>query len=467
MAEISNQAIFDNIKQIQPDSYKVESFDIIPHTGIGDKFSVKGILSTFTIKESIYEPWLHLEASFLDAIDFSLLADLSGQERIIIKLSQSNPDLENKEGRDTTIVNLEFYVTEYPSYAKNDMDQAAVYILKGVSKEKFESEFLRVSKSYKGSSNKIIKDIIKEQLGVKEEGIIDNADSAEGMMSVLVPNMKPLNACSMVLSNAYDEKKSPIYFYKRLDGKFVIESQTYMYDKESYGLYRKAKSWELQYPREIDNKRELLKRFKTIKNHILSDTISPKMSKFISGSKGAYAAKVHMLDCSTKSYKVIDYKSKNEQLQTLDPTQRLADNVSESFLVKENSTLTELTSATNYYISENKNAYRSGISNMYQDSSFTYAQRNAYKHQLETVSHDLILNGDLLFKVGSKITINISKSLIKENEFDNTKGKDTLDEKLTGNYIVTSIIHFFAEEYKMNVRVKKDNVKLLKSGTVQ
>lgn len=460
MPEISNQARLDRLKQFTPDSYVVEKCDFIPHTGSQDKYDIRGILSSFSITESIYRQYLTLDLSLVDTIDFNLLGDISGQEKIVIQLSQANPSL-NADGEvkgDKFIVNLEFYVVDYPGYAKGPSDQSAVYMIKGVTKEKFESEFLRVSKAYRGSSNKIIKDILINQLNVKKENIVDESGSAEGMFSVIIPNEKPMNAINMILSKAYDAGKSPIYFYQTLDGKYNLKSQTAMYASDLFGKYRRAKPWELQQPKEDLRPQEVLKRFEVLKRNILSSVITPSMSKYSNGSKGTYAATTYVLDSSIKTFKILKYESDKEALPLLEGT--IKDNLSSSFMLRENGKIGNMYDARNYHISENSLAM-SNFKTLNQDLGFVLAQRTAYYNELDTVIQNLVLNGDLRFNSGKKVEVTTYRSSQDEGVVDATNSKESIDEKLSGKYIVTGVIHNFSENYTMNVRIKKDNVKIL------
>ena len=80
----------------------------------------------------------------------------------------------------------------------------------------------------------------------------------------------------------------------------------------------------------------------------------------------------------------------------------------------------------------------------------------AYHHNLNTVKQELLLTGDFDFEVGIVINLKLLKSADITQEIIASEEKK--DETLSGNHLVTGIVHHFGSEgYFMSVTAKKDS----------
>ena len=83
---------------------------------------------------------------------------------------------------------------------------------------------------------------------------------------------------------------------------------------------------------------------------------------------------------------------------------------------------------------------------------------NSVTETLDTFAHELVIAGDFNMRPGRKITLEIPKAIdLKAFDKKTMKGNfdDTFDRIISGNYLVTSVIHQFNEEYHCRIRVKR------------
>ena len=93
--------------------------------------------------------------------------------------------------------------------------------------------------------------------------------------------------------------------------------------------------------------------------------------------------------------------------------------------------------------SGNKDNYSSALKDNFNKSQ-------GYLGNESIISHDIELAGDFTLQPGAIMHVKFLKT--------NLEGvTDTTDKVLTGKYLVTSIVHEFADEYTMDVRIKTDS----------
>ena len=111
--------------------------------------------------------------------------------------------------------------------------------------------------------------------------------------------------------------------------------------------------------------------------------------------------------------------------------------------------------AKNYFISYNSGAF-DGKDNYHAPTNQSILKAEAYHHNLDTIKQELLLTGDFDLECGMIInldllkTADITEEMIASEEFK--------DETLSGNHLVTGIVHHFSSDgYFMNVTAKKDS----------
>jgi hypothetical protein len=211
------------------------------------------------------------------------------------------------------------------------------------------------------------------------------------------------------------------------------------------------------------------------------------MSKLISGSNGAYASKSVYVDIATKSIATteFDYNKEFSKMSKIGNFSTLSqrftpDDIKESKSYSDDrsfwqraenikagggKSLSDFKNSMINYISLNTAAfsYAAGNTPNYhgptQSSKINIAQ--SVTENLETMIHDFNVAGDFELNSGKIILLNIAPSedptAIKKNSKLGKSPTPGVDQFFSGNYVVTSVIHNFSEDYFASVRVKTDS----------
>jgi len=226
-----------------------------------------------------------------------------------------------------------------------------------------------------------------------------------------------------------------------------------MVSLESYREYQDAKFF--QYV--ADNPKTAQEAYDERARRILTISSDLKMSKFISAKNGAFASKSQYVDLATKSYvqQNFDYSSAFSKMSVIDKYPVLSKTFTPENTVD---SLSKYQDSRINYISINSMAFDSD--NNYNSSTQNMAINTAqsYTENLETLTHDLTLAGDFQLVSGTVISLKLPPSIdpkIKTKN-SNSKGDAKKDIFFSGDYLVTSVVHNFAEEYTVDLKVKKD-----------
>jgi hypothetical protein len=484
MANLSNIAVFGTDQILIPSAYSIESIMLCNHNGrITD---IQKIVTDFSITESIYYPGLMLSLNVKDTVNLMEEFQLTGHETITVNLARktyvSNNDsssIKNIKIDNQKLSHL-FYVSEYPLYGKFE-NRVQVYTLKGVSKHIFMSKFKRISRAYAGNIKNFVKEVLMNDLGVPSYDI-EMTNENTNIVKFVVPNLSPIDAIQWALRRAYDSHGSPFYCYETLGGKIKIDSHTDFNKRSTSDVYREYKEGKFfSYgPGTLEDYNERRSRIMDLSSDI-------RMSKLISGSNGAYASKSVYVDIATKSIATteFDYNKEFSKMSKIGNFSTLSqrftpDDIKESKSYSDDrsfwqraenikagggKSLSDFKNSMINYISLNTAAfsYAAGNTPNYhgptQSSKINIAQ--SVTENLETMIHDFNVAGDFELNSGKIILLNIAPSedptAIKKNSKLGKSPTPGVDQFFSGNYVVTSVIHNFSEDYFASVRVKTDS----------
>lgn len=434
-----------------PTAYTIKEIVMTNHKGT--EYDIQALVTDFTITESIYRPALMLSMNIKDPVNLLEEGQFIGQEKITVKLAARDftDDGTINSDPEANIVHT-FYVTEYPVYGKyNNLMQ--VYSIRGISEFAYLSKLKRISRAFSGNMKKFVESVLQRDLRLSSDKLYI-ADSAGVNSSFIVPNMNPVDAIVWALRRCYDERhSSPFYCYQILNGQVRLESQADIASKESYEEYIDAKFF--QFNAMTDTEED----YNELSRRILSITSDLKMSKLMAGMNGAYASRTDYLDLSTKtvSRSVFDLTKELPDMVTIENESP----VSTQFTPEENLPLTKYDLAKINYIPMNSMAFGSGVAGNYHASTINgrINRAQAYSENLETISHDIVLTGDFNLNAGMVISLRLPPS------FDPNTRKLNIDQEpntsedrfFSGDYQVVSVSHNFAEDYTMEVKVKRDS----------
>lgn len=219
-------------------NYKFEEV-IIESEKTGFAENIAALTSEINIYEHIDKPYLTGTLLFTDNLDYYNQIDISGSEKLRIRISLDPLTPE-------AFIEKNFIITEVVNSAKaNDANE--VFTLKFVEDVSALSKLQRVSKSFTGRPDEIIESISNEYL--EREVFIPNQTSSPEPypMKVVVPNMTPLDAMTWVKDRASTENGIPYFLFstvcddklRYLDLESILEanpinSREYVYS-EAFG----------------------------------------------------------------------------------------------------------------------------------------------------------------------------------------------------------------------------------------
>jgi hypothetical protein len=440
-------------KALTPFAYALESISLTNHKG--QKADIQDLVTDFTITESLYTASMIVHLNVKDMANFIEEYQLVGQETIEIKMGRHDFTSPNR-----TSIDLIFYVTEYPMFGRGDQANTQVYTIVGVSKQAYVSPFKRISRAVNDSISTIIKRILTQDLLINQSKI-KYVEGTIGRFNGVLPLMHPLDSCYWLLRRAFDVNSRPFFLYESMIGGIRMESLTSLIDDKENPIYRTYRDAKLyaKTPGTAEYFAEQIERILNVSSEFKLSKVLPTVGS------GAYASKSTFLDLSTKTIQ--------EQLFTyssLDAKATLNKNsvLSKSFGVPYESTghilaIDQTYDAFTEYLPINSLAFSTdGSSKSYHDLMVNrLGTYNSVVETFDTITHELLVAGDFSMRPGRKIKLEIPKAIdLKAFDKKTLKGNfdDIFDRTVSGNYLVTSVIHQFDSEYHCRMRIKRDSL---------
>lgn len=199
--------------------YDITAIELISSTG--GVVNIKFMVQDFNLYESVFNSVLSGDMYIWDGQNILTDFDLHGNEYLMIRFEKTDLEPIEKYFRIYKISSVKF--RNLNSFEYNIHFCSEEFIL---------NQQKRISKSYKNVKNhEIVMDILENQLKVDSKKISDIEDTVIEQ-SLIVPNLKPLEAINWLSSFSLNEKLSAAYlFYENLGG-FVYKSLASMYETE-------------------------------------------------------------------------------------------------------------------------------------------------------------------------------------------------------------------------------------------
>ena len=442
MGRVLNSAVATS-EAVIPFSYTIEWIMLENHAG--RSIDISPIVTDFKITESIYRQYLSLSMNVKDSVNLLEQFQMTGQEKLTIALSRTDFGSNTKKRIEKT-----FYVTEYPVYGKMS-NKLQVFSVKAISEHAFLSRFKRINRAVDGNVMDIIATILKEDLKIDAKNIKLSSQSSRNI-SCIIPNMTPLDAIGWLLRRTFDGHGAPFYCFEQLDGIIYIYSQTDLVGKDNKPIrdYIDGKFWSAEQQTTKDYDQRL--------SRIISIASDLRLSKFLSGARGAFGSTTKIVNLAEKTYdeEVFDYTKEFDSMSVVDTSGKTV--ISDKFVIG-----TEAKSL-NKYASARINTV--GINSLMQDSYNSsvlhgaLAKAQSYVENFDTFVHDLSVAGDLDMHAGDAINLKLVKPIdpnvtVKN---DKTNGDAVFDSFMSGKHIITTIAHNFDESYSCELRVKRDSL---------
>lgn len=414
-----------------PTSYTVESVELENHRG--RRVDVSGFVTDLTVSESIYRPTVSLRVNVRDDVSLLEELELCGQEWVNLTLSRR--DLGSRE---TKRVSHRFAVTDYPLYSRVSY-RLQVFSLVGVSPHAYLSQLKRVSRSLTGSPLELVRGLLVNDLGVSEK-LIDLGSGRAALVSVVVPDMRPLDACQWLLRRTWDQTGSPYHLFEKFGGGIKVLSLREMTSQELNPVVReyREKGFFSKPQQTAGDFQERLSRIEGMASNLGLGKLAP-------ASAGAFAAVTRSLDVFSKTYTEETFAAPTAP--QLDP--RVGPDGSRPGFQslkwsRRYDVPVDASRPDSYHASSTGNGLAGAVSRM---------------ELGDTLTHDLTVPGDLSIGAGSRVSLKLSRpsdpSVKRVNSAVPAGDVDTI---VSGDYLVAGVVHRFSDKYYMDVKLKRDSL---------
>lgn len=413
-----------------PSSYTLS--ECILTTSMGESFDLRGMVTNITITESIYMPSIDAELIVLDGVNLLEELKINGDEKINLTIARISLDGKIREKH-----KHEFYIAEIVGYSRTNPGNAS-YMFRCVSKHAYVNNTKTLNRSVKGTIGSIIKTICSKDLHIDSKNLDINT-STDREISAIIPKLRPIATISWLNENAFTATSAPFYFYETLKSGVKYKSYDDFIAEDPKTEFKHTPVLKTTIGSD-DYFTETAKRIRKLSSEF-------NLSKYISTSDGAFAATTHSVDIATKSHsspQIFNF----DKINTINSFKPYPDRKSNAQYG--NSKINELITGKNYYINENSLAYNDGY-NYHNPTKTHIARCQSYLSIEDTISHDITVSGNFNLECGNILDLKFNKT----NMQDNTS--QPKDKMLSGNYLVTTIIHEFGDEYTQKIEVKTNS----------
>jgi hypothetical protein len=395
----------------QSSEFEIKSMVIgSPKTNI--QVDIRGIFEEMNIYDSVLLNSISGNIIIVDSIGILKGFEFDGSEYLLIEMSKIT---------DLFPFKAVFHI--YKQSRKDILTQGSVsYQLNFISDEYTVSEQTRVAQhyetTYSNMANLILKDYLK-LAPTKSKGIIN---PSQGIRSVIIPTMKPLDALTWCSKRALDVNDKPTFlFYENFDG-YNFASIT--------DIFKQTPLANINFtPKNLTN--NLNVEFFGVRDYEVLDQFD-----FIENTKsGVYAKTGRFYDINNRTYKEIKTNFNQDQ----------------SGVGSANANKNIPPSKNNIFNIRPEQAYSSKIESYFYNSKLTGKEETPDKWllQRESIMQNLfarkirvVMAGNFLYTSGKLMNVFVPKFSVSASN-DSDSG---LDKFLSGNYLIVSTKHTLRAE---------------------
>ena len=192
--------------------YVIEQALITADRTAGFTLDISAAIVELNIFENLELPYLTGIILINDEFDLLNRVGFVGTERLEIKIAQpNNPNTITKK-----------FVVERIERSEKVNDQKEMLMIRIIEEHAYNSDLIRFSKAYTGKPEKIIENILLDQLKLKLNNKFK--ESSQPTMKVVVPYMTPLQSCEWMRSRVSTINGSPYFLYSALNEKDLVLS---------------------------------------------------------------------------------------------------------------------------------------------------------------------------------------------------------------------------------------------------
>lgn len=400
---------------------------------------LKGVTVEVNIFEHMEKPYLTGSAIILDNADLYRTIGFMGAEKLEISIATDNDP-------DTTIIK-KFYITKIANSIQANSNNK-ILVLDFIEDLAYHSRMKRISKSYEGTPDKIIKRILTEHL---QRTFLDISIGfhSDGPMRVIIPNMTPLQAASWIKERAITSNGLPFYLFSTL-----CDDKIRFLDLEKVLDALPLNNEAMDYTYSDAYGTNLSKFNKFTQSYIIQNVrSSSKVNQLQFAQEGLLSASYDFYD-PTVGFRHETKHNIQELYEELLDKNIIKKDQSEGII--DNTTLINDQLSHEYdtkmisQIAPN-NLFADGMFNYYQSNDYTMkAKKKSLSRLLHKESIDItvpgrnFLNSSKNITVGNNINLKFLNSIEQTNRQDTTTEDEYIDIRKSGTYMIYATRHIFS-----------------------
>lgn len=412
--------------------YLLESV-LLESPRLSEPVELKEVATDIDIFESLDKPYLTGQVLILDNERLYENADILGAETITIKIKSIRPQTKSITNR--------FYISKVVNTEKvnNNMQILALHLIEDIG---YISNLTNINKAYDGKCSEIIEKICREYL----EHEIGSVSKDRQKVSLIVPNLNPVEAIKWIAARTTSISGYPFYCYSTLalDKIYFNDLGTML----SAPVLNQDMSYKYNTVTQQSPDPELRRR--TIKSHKFS-TEMENLTKII--MKGLVGAKYEFLNTTNYNQSKMNFDIKRDLFDTMkdDGVLNAQANIpfsekymhnGRSYNEHQNKTITQIRGSSAYEWP--KRSFSEGIdTGDYRLEIISRAMDNVLKKNPMTIVVPGVdfIDGDKHSTIGNNIRVEF------QNSKPDTKGNEKrIDTKKSGNYLIYQTRHMFKKE---------------------
>jgi len=368
------------------------------------------------IYEDLNLPYLTGTIAVIDTAGIGSL-QFGGTEKIILKL-QNNTDAK--------VVTKEFVIYQVTDHKRQENGMVMSFVIHIMETHGYQNHFRHVSRVYDTNHSNMIRSICATDLDVD----IGDMDIGYQSSKLIVPNLRPLQACQWILDQTTTSEGKPFFFYSSLKEGLHLKSLESLYDSEnvlntSFTL-RPAGVSDFN-----DNANQILSHVQKSNDRII-DAQHTGILDALRCTVDPFKNEVRYFDYSHREY----HENKEPELGYDGlPYDKNFEIRGQAFVTTLNTSLSFGDESTAYEEETELADYRLGLNS------------KADKYFLDKSSAEIAINGwhmfsqDINTSIGRVIDINIP---ITSPQTTEVSVDEMIDQKYSGKFLVTAVRHKFS-----------------------
>lgn len=418
--------------QLIPGNFEIITFAL---SNASDKnLDIRNLVDSFSITEELFSPVVTFTATLRDTENFFETFPLVGQERLIINIVKNDPVTGKRQGQ----INHTFYIKEYPNFTRTlDFPAVQLYTMVAISDFAYSGSLFTICRSVKGNTADNLIKILKDDLGIKnvktDRGETKCKSDFEGIITI----QTPLKAAEWLRSRCFDSDGSPFFLFNKLSEKETIQLYSWKY------ISQQPEYSKFTYRQFINHNPGTAEAYSEEITRILSMKSNLRLDRLDLAKQGAYANRLNVTDYASKAFYTRDFDSSEGKKSATGDFKSLWFKVSTPKGTSRKQ-LNELPTASISNLQVNTAKAEGSKGN----SSTTALLDNtlfakSFLATMNSENHEISVYGDTKLNPGVKIRLIIPKA-------DREATTDTVDESLSGEYIITVSSHTFIEGIYIN-----------------